>query len=229
MPQPATAVAITVAFALIGLLPLACRSLKGLALWVCLAAGVGAGFVAREAVSLAADFLAPYIPGIGTSSGATSTLALATLVGELLKALVPLIVIVSIPVTAPVGLALGAASGAGFGAVIIYQGLTMVLGLVGSPIITPASAILAVAGWFFRLLSHILTTAYVGRAAVRGGFLVALLVAWAIHVGLNLADLLPLLRGVPTGLVVTTLVSIGLYIYLWSVRRPAEARVPESP
>jgi hypothetical protein len=83
-----------------------------------------------------------------------------------------------------------------------------------------------VAGWYFRILPQIVTTALVGRAAVRGGLGWVLLLAVALQVGLALVERLPLLAGIPMGLLVAALVSVALYIYLWGLRSgsPAAAR-----
>jgi hypothetical protein len=225
MPQY-TSVAIAAVYALIGFLPLAGRNVRRPWLWVALGAGVVAGFFAREATKLAVEALAPYT-AIATGPAATVVgLVIAGSVGELLKILGPLAIIMIAPTDASTGMAYGSAAGAAFGAVVVYQGIALALGLVGSPFITPTSTIVAIAGWFFRVLPHIVTTAYVARAGVRGGLGGALLLAILIQVLLGLVERLPLVAGVPLGLVVAALVSIALYAYLWTLRPGGSAARP---
>lgn len=218
MPQY-TALAIAGFYALVGFVPLAGRDLRRPALWLCLISGVIAGYFAREAVKLAGALLAP-VSGLATGPAAVVVaLLIAAVIGELLKALGPLSAILMAPTDGPTGLAYGAAAGAGFGFIVIQQGLAMALGLVGSPFITPASTVAAVAGWFVRLLLHVETTAYVGRAGAAGGVGVALVVACAVQLGLALAERLPFVAGIPLGLVVAVLVAIVFYVVLWRARR----------
>jgi hypothetical protein len=212
------AIGIAVLYALVGFLPLAGRNAGRIMLWVCLVAGVIAGFFAREAVKLAAEALAPYTVIATGPSSSVVNLAIAGLVGELLKVLAPLAAIVMAPVDSGAGLAYGAAAGAGFGAVVVQQGVSIALGLIGQPFTTPASTFVAIAGWFFRVLPHIVTTAYVARAGVRGGLGAALLLAVLVQVALGLVERLPIFAGVSLGLVVAALVSIALYAYLWTLR-----------
>lgn len=221
MPTQYLTPAIAAAFVLIGFLPLAGQSVRRPLLWVCLIAGGAVGFVARQAVSTVGDVLAP-VRALAVEPGPfIITLVVAAVVGEVLKSLAPLVAIVSTPADARTGLGYGAASGAGFGFVMAYQGVGMALSLAGSPFITPASTVIAVAGWFLRILPQIITAAYVGRAAVVGGLGAALLFAILIQVVLSMADRLPMVGSVPTGLIVTALVSIVLYAYLWARRERA--------
>jgi hypothetical protein len=220
-----TAIAIAAVFALVGFIPLAGRNLRYPLVWLCLAGGVAAGFFAREATKLAADALAPYTALVSGPSGAVVSMAIAAVVGELLKALGPLIVIVAGPTTVPVGIAYGAAAGAGFGSMIILQGLGMALGLIGSPFITPMSTVIAVIGWFFRVLPHIVTTGFVARAGVRGALGLTFLGACVVQVVLGLLEQLPLVAGIPTGLLAAALIGLALYAYLWGTR----ARNPSVP
>jgi len=213
------AVSISAAYALIALVPLAGRHLRRPLVWLCLVAGLIAGFFAREAVKLAAEALAAFTPlSTGPASDAASV-AVAAVVGEVLKALAPLALIVMAPAGPGTGLAYGAAAGAGFGFVVAQQGLAMALGLVGSPFITPASTVAAVVGWFFRALPHPLTTAYVARAGVVGGAGGALGLACLVQFALGFTDRLPLVAGIPTGVIVTAVISLILYAYLWRARR----------
>ncbi|MDR7419237.1 MAG: hypothetical protein QN178_10045 [Armatimonadota bacterium] len=228
MPQYYS-VAIAAIYALIGFLPLAGRNIRRPWLWVSLTAGIIAGFFAREAVKLAAEALAPYTL-IATGPTATVVnLVIAGAVGELLKVMAPLAIIMLAPTDAGTGMAYGAAAGAGFGVIVVQQGVALALGLVGSPFITPASTIVAVAGWFFRVLPHIVTTGYVARAGVRGGLGGALLLAMLVQAALGLVEGLPLLAGIPLGLVVTALVSIALYVYLWGLRPRAAGESAVGP
>jgi hypothetical protein len=223
------AIAIAAVYALIGFIPLARRALGRPLLWVCLIAGVIAGFFAREAVNLAAEALAPVSSLAAGPGSVVATLVIAATVGELLKVLGPLAAVMLASASPSEGLAYGAAAGAGFGFIVVQQGLSMALGLVGAPFITPASTVIAVAGWFFRVLPQIVTTAYVARAGVSGGLGLALLLAILVQVGLGLVDRLPLLAGVPTGLVITALISLGFYIYLWNVNSTQTTRGVPAP
>lgn len=225
MPTQYLAPAIAAAFALIGFLPLAGQGIRRPLLWLCLIAGGAAGFFTRQAVAMVGDALAPVRALAVEPTAFLFSLVVAAVVGEVLKALAPLAAIVSMPADARTGLGYGAASGAGFGFVVAHQGVGMALGLVGSPFSTPASTLIAVAGWFFRILPQIVTTAYVGRAGVVGGLGGALLFAILIQVVLSLADRLPVVGGIPTGVIVAALVSIVLYAYLW-IRRARTAMPP---
>jgi hypothetical protein len=225
MPTQYLAPAIAAAFALIGFLPLAGQGVRRPLLWFCLIAGGGVGLIARQAVSIVGDVLAPVRALTVEPAAFIITLVVAAVVGEMLKALAPLAAIVSTPADARTGLGYGAAAGAGFGFVVAYQGVGMALGLAGSPFITPGSTTIAVAGWFFRILPQIITTAYVGRACVVGGLGGALLFAILIQLVLSVADRLPVVGSIPTGLIVTAVVSIALYAYLW-VRRERAAMPP---
>jgi type III secretory pathway component EscT len=81
------AIAIAAVYALIGFIPLARRALARPLLWVCLIAGVIAGFFAREAVNLAAEALAPVSALASGPASVVVTLLIAAAVGELLKVL----------------------------------------------------------------------------------------------------------------------------------------------
>jgi hypothetical protein len=223
------AIAIAAVYALIGFIPLARRALARPLLWVCLIAGVIAGFFAREAVNLAAEALAPVSALASGPASVVVTLLIAAAVGELLKVLGPLAALVMTSASPIDGLAYGAAAGAGFGFIVVQQGLSMALGLVGAPFITPVSTVVAVAGWFFRVLPQIVTTAYVARAGVSGGLGASLLLAILVQVGLGLVDRLPLIAGIPTGLVITALISLGFYIYLWNVNPTPNTRGVPAP
>lgn len=227
MPTQYASLAVAALFSFSGFIPLAGRSMRRPALWLCLIAGGAAGFFAREAVIMAADALAPVRALAVEPISSIFSLVVAAAVGELLKAMVPLAAIVSAPTDAPTGLGYGAASGAGFGFVVAHRGLAMALGLIGSPFITPESTVIAVAGWFFRVLPQIVTTAYVGRAGAAGGFGAALLLAIVIQVALGLADRLPLVLGVSSGVLVSALISVVFYAYLWS--RRARGAPPRHP
>jgi hypothetical protein len=218
MPTQYLAPAIAAGFALVGLLPLAGRSVRHPLLWLCLIAGAGAGLVARQAVVIVGDAVAP-LRALAVEPGASLfSLVVAAVVGEVLKALAPLAIIVSTPTDAPRGLGYGAAAGAGFGFVVAQQGVGLALGLVGSAFITPASTVIAIGGWFFRMLPQILTTAYVGRAGVVGWLGGTLFLAILLQVALGLADRLPLVGGMPAGVIVAAMVSVPLYGHLWSRR-----------
>jgi hypothetical protein len=218
MPQY-SAHAIAALYALAGLLPLASRDLRRPLLWFCFLSGVIAGYFTREAVKLVGELLAP-ISALATGpASVVVAILIAASVGELLKALGPLSAILLVPTNGPTGLAYGAAAGAGFGFVVIQQGLAMALGLVGSPFITPVSMAAAIAGWFVRLLPHVATTAYVGRAGATGGVGVALLFVCALQLGLGLAERLPFVAGIPMGLPIVAIVSILLYTVLLKARR----------
>lgn len=227
--QQYAAVAIAAAFSFLGLLPLAGRSLRRPLLWLCLLAGVAAGFVAREATAIAWDWLGP-IGGLERSAaGPTGALVLAALVGELLKATAPLAAVVFVPTDAVTGLAYGAASGAGFGLVAGQKVLSLALELAGSPFSTPLSTAGAVVGWFFPTLAHIVTTAYLIRAGVRGGLGLALLFVVALQVLFGLSPKLPLVGGIPTGLLLTAVIALWLLAHLWRTRLRAGTALVVGP
>lgn len=227
MTQDYTALAIAAGFALAGLLPLIMRDLLRPVTWLCLLAGVGAGFFAREATALAWEVLGP-LGGLSNSSGGSVVhQLLATGIGELLKAIVPVAVILWVVTRPSTGLSYGAAAGAGFALVNAQRVLVRVLELVGSPIVTPLSTALAVIGWFFTILGHITTTGYLTWTAAGGGFGRAFLVAWAIQFALLLAQRLPVVSGIPLSLPVTMTVTLAFLYYLRGLRaRPANGIVP---
>jgi hypothetical protein len=103
------------------------------------------------------------------------------------------------------------------------QVLGMALRLVGSPFITAASTAVAILGWFFTLLAHAATTGYLVRAGVRGGFGLAFVFVWVVQAILGLAQRLPVVAGVPTGLLVSIAVSLWLFGRLLGIRARAAA------
>lgn len=222
-------IVIAAAFALLGLLPLAGRSIRRPLLWLCLLGGVAAGFFAREATKMAWDWIGP-IGGLERGpAGLTINLLIAALAGELLKATIPLMAISFKPTDAVTGLAYGAASGAGFGLVAGQQFLALALGLVGTPFITPLSTAVAVVAWFFPTLAHIVTTAYLIRAGVRGRLALALLFVVALQTVFGLAQKLPLAGGIPTGVLLTAVITLWLFGHLWRARLRAGALVSIVP
>lgn len=211
---PYTAVAIAAVLALLGLLTLAGRAWRRPGLWLCVLAGTAAGFFAREAGKLVVDLISP-VDALATGpGGAAVNVVVASAVGELLKALGPLVLITLAPVDPRTALAYGAAAGAGFGFVVARQGVALALGLLGSPFITPVSMVAAIAGWFFRILPHVATTAYVARAAVRGGLGAALPAAMLFQGALGFADRLPVVAGVPLGLAVAAVAAVVAVLVL---------------
>lgn len=215
------AIGIPAAFALVAFLPLAWRNLGRTTVWVCLAAGAGVGYLAREGTQLVLEWLSPVT---GPSAGPLATvmaLLVAAGIGELLKATPTMVAIAVTRADESAGLAYGAAAGAGFAFVVTQPVLAMALALYQSPLTTPLSAGLAIAGWFFRILAHVVTTAFVGRAGVRGGLGTALLLVWLVQFLLGLADRLPFVGGFPTGLAVTIVVSQAFFWYLWRLRAGA--------
>ncbi|MDI6772567.1 MAG: hypothetical protein QME77_08260 [bacterium] len=227
--QQYASIVIAASFALLGLLPLAGSRIRRPLLWLCLLGGVAAGFFAREATKMAWDWVGP-IGGLERGpAGLTINLLIAALVGEILKATGPLVAISLTPADAVTGLAYGAASGAGFGLVAGQQFLAMALGLVGTPFITPLSTAVAVVAWFFPTLAHIVTTAYLIRAGVRGGLGLALLFVVALQTIFGLAQKLPLAGGIPTGVLLTAAISLWLLAHLWRARLRAGAQVSIVP
>lgn len=229
MTQDYTALALAAGFALAGLLPLIMADILRPVTWLCLFTGAGAGFFAREATALAWEVLGP-LGGLSNSSGGSVVhQLLATGIGELLKAIVPVAVILWIATRSSTGLSYGAAAGAGFALVNAQRVLVRVLELVGSPIVTPLSTTLAVIGWFFTILGHIITTGYLAWTAAGGGFGRAFLVAWGIQFALLLAQRLPVVAGIPLSLPVSMTVTLALLYYLRGLRaRPANGIVPDS-
>jgi hypothetical protein len=212
------AMAVAAVFALVGFLPLAGRRLLRVLVWICLAAGVGVGLLARDGVQIILEWLSPYLGPASAPQGAILSLLVASAVGELLKATPALAAVALAPADALDGLAYGAAVGAGFGFMVTLQVLGMALALIGSPLTSPLSVGLAIAGWFFRILAHVATTAFVGRAGIRGGVVTALLVACIVQFVLAMAERLPYVGVIPMGTVVTIVISLGFFLYLWSVR-----------
>lgn len=218
--QQFAASAIAAVYALTGFLLLAGRNARRSRVWLCLAAGVAAGFFAREATAMAWGWLGPLVARLLGPGEAAVHLAVAAGVGELLKALAPVTVMVLAPTDVPTAVAYGAASGAGFAFMAAQPVLRMALGLAGSPFITPASLVVAVVGWFFPVLAHIATTGILARSGVRGGFGAVFLFVWVVQTLLGWSQQLPIVAGVPLGLMVNLLVSAGLFAVLWGVRSP---------
>ncbi|MDR7535847.1 MAG: hypothetical protein QN183_05730 [Armatimonadota bacterium] len=220
------AVAIAVAFALLGLGPLAGRRMIGRPfLWLCVLAGAISGPIAREGAYLAWEWVSPFGALYRSAAAAPAQIMLAVGIAELVKATVPLALVGVLPTDAPAALAYGAGAGAGFAAVTTHleQGLVGALRLVGSPITTPLSTMLAVTGYLFPVLLHTGTTAYVSRAGVRGGLGGAFLLAWVLQVAAGLAGRLPLVAGVPVGRALGAALAVVLIVVLWRARLRAES------
>jgi hypothetical protein len=216
-------IAVAAAFALIGLLPLAGRNVFRPLLWLTVLVGVAVGYLAREGTQVAMDILGPYLAmGADPSSAIVSTLVAAA-IGELLKATPALIAISIASADDSTGLALGAAAGAGFGAFVTWPVLAFALSLIGSPLTSALFTGVAVFGWFLRILAHIVTTGYVGRAGVVGGLGWALLFAVIIQFVLGLSERMPLLGAIPSGVLVAAVIALAMFTYLWSVRMRAAA------
>ncbi|MDR7554413.1 MAG: hypothetical protein QN157_02275 [Armatimonadota bacterium] len=219
------AVAIAVVFALVGMGVLAGRRMVARAvLWVCVAAGAIGGVIAREGAHLAWEWVSP-VGALYRSVAATpAQTMLAAAIGELVKATVPLALVGVVPSDGVAAMAYGAGAGAGFAVVITHleQGLAGALRLVGSPITTPLTTVLAVTGYLFPVLLHTGTTAYVARAGVRGGLGAAFLLAWALQVASGLAARLPLVGGIPVGRALGAALAVALVTVLWRVRLRAE-------
>lgn len=224
MPQY-LAIAIAAAFALVGFLPLAWRSVLRPPLWLTLIAGAAVGYIAREGTQVVLDILGPYLDtGAGPSTTIVSTLAAAA-VGELLKATPALVAISLGSADEATGLAYGAAAGAGFGAFVRWPLLAFPVGMIlsGSSLTSPFFAGVAIFGGFFWILAHVVTTGYVGRAGVSGGLGGALLFAVIIQFVLGMAERMPVVASIPTGVLVTAVISLAMFSYLWSVRSRAVA------
>jgi hypothetical protein len=214
---------IAAVFALIGLLPLAGRDLGRPWLWACVLAGVITGPIAREGTQLVWDWLGPVGTLAGNPTGSGVFLLITAVIGELVKATVPLAVVSLAPTDAVTAIAYGAAAGAGYGFMATQRVLALAMGLVGSTFITPLSTFIAIVGWFFPVLAHIATTAYVARAGVRGGLGLAFLLAWAVQFALGLAQRLPVVAGMAIGMIVTAVIALCLFAALWAARRAAAA------
>jgi hypothetical protein len=223
-----SSIAIAACFALLAFLPLGWGRLGRLFVWVCLIAGALVGPIAREGVQMAWDWVGVYGALANTPQGAVVYLLLAAAFGELVKAVAPVAAVVFSSADQPAAIAYGGAAGAGFGFMATYQVLGMALGLVGSPFITPLSTTIAILSWFFPVLSHVVTTAFVARAAARGGFGAAFFLVWMVQFALGLSQRLPVLAGVPLGLLVTILASIWLLVVLWRARDRALDAEPAS-
>ena len=229
-PMNPTALAIAAGFAVLALLPLAWRRLGRPWVYVCLVAGALVSFIAREGVQLVWDEIRRYPEATNSPASTGLYLLLVALAGELLKTVAPVAGVLFLDGTdEQTATAYGAAAGAGFGFISVQPVLTMALGLAGSPFITPLSSTAAIVGWFFPILAHVASTAMVTRAAVQGRFGATFFVMWMIQFGLGLAQRLPVVSGVSTGLAVTAVVSIALLMVARraglqpSVPTPAEA------
>lgn len=233
LPDP-QALAVAAIFALAALLPLSGRNiLRSLSL-LCLIVGGATWFLTREAPLIIWDeWLGPMSGLTSVPSAVILRVMIAAAVAEILKATAPLAAVSFTSTDAPTGLAYGAAAGAGFSVVSTLPVVARTLELVGSPIVTPLSTAIALIGWFFPMLLHVSTTAYVARAGVRGGLGLAFFVAWILHVTLGLADALPLreyglIGGIPIKFLLTAVVAVSLFAYLWVARARSQA-APVAP
>jgi hypothetical protein len=225
-----TALAIAAGFSVLAFVPLAWKRLGRPWVYVCLIAGALVSVIAREGVQIVWDELRRYPDATNNASASLVYLLLVALAGELVKAVVPVAGVLFRPETdKQTATAYGAAAGAGFGFISTQPVLAMALGLVGTPFITPLSSAAAIVGWFFPILAHVATTALIARAAVQGRFAATFFIMWMIQFGLGLAQRLPVVSGVSTGLAVTAVVSIALLLIVRrigvgaSVPAPAEA------
>jgi hypothetical protein len=226
-----TALAIAAAYAILAFVPLAWRRFGRPWVYVCLVAGALVSPIAREGVQIVWDEIGRYTTETRTSPAASvAHLVLVALVGELVKVVVPVAgVLFREQTDEQTATAYGAAAGAGFGFMSTQSVLAIALGLVGSPYITALSSTAAIVGWFFPILAHVATTAIVTRSAVHGRFIATFLAMWVIQFGLGLAQRLPVVGGVSTGLALTAVVSIVLLLIARrvgprpSVPTPAEA------
>jgi hypothetical protein len=222
-----TALSIAAGFALLAFLPLAWRRLGRVWIYVCLIAGALVSPIAREGVQLVWDEIGRFPEATQSPAASVAYLLLVAVAGELVKAVVPVAAVSFRPQTdAQTATAYGAAAGAGFGFASTQSVLTMALGLVGSPYITPLSSTIAIVGWFFPILAHVATTALVARAAAHGGFGATFFGMWMVQFALGLAQRLPVVGGIATGLGVTALVSIALLATLLRLGLRASAPAP---
>jgi hypothetical protein len=227
--QDYSAIAIAAAFALVGVIPLAGRNLSRPLFWACALAGAITGPIAREGTQMAWEWLGPVGALANNPAGSTVYLLITAAIGELVKATAPLAVVSFVPTNAVAAIAYGAAAGAGFGFMATQQVLALAMKLVGSTFITPLSTGIAIIGWFFPMLAHTATTAYVARAGVRGGLGPAFLFAWVVQFALGLALRLPVIAGVALGTVVTAIIALGLFASLWVTRNRAMSGSPAQP
>jgi hypothetical protein len=212
-PMNPTALAIAAGFALLAFVPLAWRRLGRPWVYVCVVAGALVSPIAREGVQMVWAEVGRYPEATRNPAAAVVYLLLVALAGELVKAVVPVAgVLFRADTDKQTATAYGAAAGAGFGFMSAQPVLTMALGLVGSAYITPLSSTAAIVGWFFPILAHVATTAMVTRAAVQGRFGATFFAMWMVQFGLGLAQRLPVVSGISTGLAVTAVVSIVLLL-----------------
>jgi hypothetical protein len=219
------AVGIALAFALVGLGLLAGRRMVGRPLlWLCVLAGAITGPIVREGASLAWEWVSPFGALYRSPAAVPAQIVVGAGIAELVKATVPLALVGAVPTDAAAAMAYGAGAGAGFAVVTTHleQGLAGALRLLGSPITTPISTVLAVTGYLFPVLLHTGTTAYVGRAGVRGGLGGAFVLAVALQVAAGLSARLPLAGGVPVGRVLGAGLAVALTVILWRARLRAE-------
>jgi len=222
MLDPAT-LAVAFVFALVTLIPLSGRSLLRPLTLVCLLLGAATWFLARESPVIVWDEGLGPLTGLSGPPWVILRIMIAVAIGEILKATAPLAVVSLVPTDAPTAIAYGAAAGAGFGIFGALPVVARTLQLIGSPIVSPFSTAMALFGWFFVVLSHATTTAFISRAGVRGGLGVAFFVAWLLQVLIELADAIvgdpvPGFGAITPKLVVTALIALGLFAYLWIVR-----------
>jgi hypothetical protein len=224
MPQY-VAIAVATAFALVAFLPLAGRSVLRPLLWLTLIACTAVGFIVRDGTQVVLDLLRPYFDMAADPSGAVVSTLIAAAVGELLKATPALIAISLGSADDVTGLAFGAAAGAAFGAFVRWPLLAFPIAMImsGSSLTSPFFAGVAIFGGFFWILAHVVTTAYVGRAGVSGGLGRALFFAVFIQFVLGLAERMRVVASIPTGVVVTAVISVAMFSYLWSLRSRALA------
>ncbi len=220
------AIAVAAVFALVALLPLSGRNLLRPLTWLCLIVGAMTWFLAREAPVIVWDEWLRPISGLGSGTpGLILRVMIAAAVGEILKATAPLAAVSFVPTDAPTGIAYGAAAGAGFGLLNVWPGIVGTIGLLGKPIATPVTIAVALVGWFFFVLAHVATTAYITRAGVRGGLGVAFFTAWLLQGIIGLAEglPLPLIGDVPAKTLITAIIAVWLYVYLWIIRARSDS------
>ncbi len=227
--QQNVAIGLAAGFALVGFLPLAGRNIRRPLLWLVLIVSAALGYFAREGTQIALDILSPYFETGPSTLGAVVTTLVAAAVGELLKATPALIAVSTGSADALAGLAYGAAAGAGFGTYVTWPLLAVPIGMIleGSSLTSPLFAGIAIFGWFFRILAHVMTTAYVARAGVSGGLGGALFAAVVVQFIIGLAERMPVVSNISTGILVSAVFSLAMFAYLWSVRsRAADAAGP---
>lgn len=212
------AIIIAAAFALLGLIPLVRQSARQPLIWILVILGLFAFPITQWVSRTIWEPVAVTFGILELGVGAILALLVWALLAEIFK-LAPVLVVAS--VTESPGeewLAYGAATGAGFG----LFGAQLVIGLAlaasNLPYSTPLSTGVAVVLRIFPILAHIATAAFVAWSAARGRLFSALVVAVLVQTALGLVERGHGALGTTFGAVLSALIAVLVFIYVWGVR-----------